>query len=57
MIYILPGLVIAAGVLGLVWGQVIQNRRPADYERMRHQDQLSDEEELAIAEGQLDDSR
>lgn len=57
LIYILPGIVIAAGVLGLVWGQIIQNRRPADYERMRHQDQLSDEEELAIADGQLDDSR
>ena len=57
LIYILPGLVIGAGVVGLIWGQIIQNRRPADYERMRHQDQLSDEEELAIAEGKLEDTK
>lgn len=57
LIYILPGLIIAAGVLGIIWGQIIQNRRPEDYERMSHQDQLSDEEELAIAEGRLNDSR
>src|SRR5699024_2922029 len=57
LIYILPGLVIGAGVLGLVWGQIIQNRRPEDYERMRYQDQLSDDEEIAIAEGTLNDPR
>lgn len=57
MIYILPGLIIIGGVLGFIWGHIIQHRRPDDFERMRHQDQLSDEEELAIAERRLDDSR
>src|SRR5699024_1848479 len=54
LIYIMPGIILAGGVIGLIWGQIIQTRRPEDYERMRHQDQLSDEEELAIAQGRVD---
>lgn len=51
LIYIMPGIIIAGGVIGMIWGQVIQKRRPEDYESMRDQDQLSDEEEVAIAQG------
>ena len=56
LIYIMPGLIILSGVLGLIWGEIIQRRRPQDYEEMRHQDMLSDDEEIAIAQGSLDDN-
>lgn len=49
LIYIMPGIILAGGVIGLIWGQIIQHRRPDDFERMRNQDQLTEAEELAIA--------
>ena len=52
-IYIMPGPIILSGVLGLIWGEIIQRRRPQDYEEMRHQDMLSDDEEIAIAQARL----
>lgn len=55
LIYIMPGIIIAGGVIGLIWGQIIQKRRPEDYERMRDQDQLSDAEERAIAQDNLEE--
>src|SRR5699024_2390409 len=56
LIYIMPGLIILSGVVGLIWGEVIQRRRPQDYDVMRDQDMLSDEEEVALAQGALDDN-
>src|SRR5690625_7882660 len=50
LIYIMPGIIISGGVIGMIWAQVIQKRRPEDYESMRELDQLSDEEEVAIAQ-------
>lgn len=55
LIYIMPGIIIVGGIIGLIWGQIIQSRRPADFERMRDQDQLTDDEELAIARGDVDE--
>lgn len=55
LIYIMPGIILAGGIIGLIWGQVIQSRRPADFEQMRDQDQLTDDEELAIARGDVDE--
>ncbi|MDN6498720.1 MAG: APC family permease, partial [Yaniella sp.] len=55
LIYIMPGIILAGGIIGLIWGQIIQSRRPADFEQMRDQDQLTDDEELAIARGDVDE--
>lgn len=55
LIYIMPGIILAGGIIGLIWGQIIQSRRPADFEQMRDQDQLTDEEELAIARDDVDE--
>ena len=44
----MPGLIILSGVLGLIWGKSFR-KSPQDYEEMRHQDMLSDDEEIAIA--------
>lgn len=55
LIYIMPGIILAGGIIGLIWGQIIQSRRPADFEQMRDQDQLTDDEELAIASGDVDE--
>lgn len=55
LIYIMPGIIIAGGIIGLIWGQIIQSRRPVDFERMRDQDQLSDDEELAIARRDIEE--
>ncbi len=55
LIYIMPGIIIAGGIIGLIWGHIIQTRRPADFERMRDQDQLTDDEEAAIARGDIDE--
>lgn len=56
LIYIMPGIVVVSGVIGLIWGQIIQQRRPQDYEKMADQDMLSEDEEAVIAQGALDDS-
>ncbi|MGO1536662.1 MAG: APC family permease [Yaniella sp.] len=55
LIYIMPGIILAGGIIGLIWGQIIQSRRPADFEQMRDQDQLTDDEELAIARDDVDE--
>lgn len=39
LVYIMPGIIIASGVVGLVWGEVLHRRRPEIFESIRHLDQ------------------
>src|SRR5699024_10349488 len=55
LIYIMPGIIIGAGIVGLIWGQIIQTRRPSSFAQMREQDQFTETQEIAIAQGNLDE--
>lgn len=55
LIFIMPGIIIGAGVIGLIWGEIIRRRRPEDFARMRDADAITDTEEIAIAEGRHED--
>lgn len=36
LVFVMPGIIIGAGVLGLLWGEYLRHRKPAVYERMHH---------------------
>src|SRR5699024_11192189 len=55
LIYIMPGIIIGAGIIGLIWGKIIQTRRPSSFSKMRDQDQFTETQEIAIARGKLDE--
>ncbi|NHU84508.1 APC family permease [Kocuria sp. JC486] len=48
LVVVMPGIIIAAGALGLVWGEVIRHRDPSGYQSMRHQDQIDEDDEYAV---------
>src|SRR5699024_4406660 len=51
LIYIMRGRIIAAGMAGRLWAPLSQTRRPSSSAQTRAQDQWTETQEIAIAQG------
>ena len=48
LVIVMPGIIIGAGVVGLVWGEILRHTRPDVYRAMDNVDQIPESQELPV---------
>ena len=48
LVIVMPGIIIGAGVVGLVWGEILRRTRPEVYRAMDNVDQIPESQEIPV---------
>lgn len=48
LVVVMPGIIIASGIVGLIWGEILRHRRPDVYRAMDNEDMIPESQEIPV---------